>query len=374
MFLNQPSPFSGASEPGTDRDYLHHQLDEDKNPLHFDPPIRLSLDPSTYYSCLVCGDFETNNLEELKKHVLKDRTSSAMDTILLAGQECLLCGQKAHDRSELERHLKADHHLRRLELMIHLLEGRDKSATKLRQFVGQELYKKLQLIFPLAEEPKFPYDEMPSVSEISRSPLMLLLEPKTELIERDFGAGANGIDSEQPASSSCPDNVQLKCNCCNFYTTSLEKIGVHSLSEKHIFRRICFDYLLLISSEKTTLANVGVKSEGKCELAERLLLAHQHQPPTDHISRVLLMQMMLLADGAKQQQTSPKANQLMLTCVPCCFKTDHIYYMIHHLKKSCKVEQNINLLGLRNIFKLTAKGYLFFLGRGCGSSTAGLFK
>uniref|UniRef100_A0A182TPP8 Uncharacterized protein n=1 Tax=Anopheles melas TaxID=34690 RepID=A0A182TPP8_9DIPT len=128
------------------------------------------------------------------------------------------------------------------------------------------------------------------------------------------------------STPSCPDNVQLKCNCCNFYTTSLEKIGIHSLSEKHIFRRICFDYLLLISSEKSSLATT-VKSEGKCEL-------------THH--------------GTKQQ-SSPKASQLMLTCVPCCFKTDHIYYMIHHLKKSCKVEQNINLLGLRNIFKLTAK-------------------
>lgn len=51
-----------------------------------------------------------------------------------------------------------------------------------------------------------------------------------------------------------------------------------------------------------------------------------------------------------------RGGQLMLTCVPCGYKTDHIYYMIHHLKKSCKAEQNINLLGLRNIFKLTPKG------------------
>lgn len=150
----------------------------------------------------------------------------------------------------------------------------------------------------------------------------------------------------ESSSPSCPDNVQLKCNCCNFYTTSLEKIGIHSLSEKHIFRRICFDYLLLISSEKSSLATT-VKSEGKCELT----------PP---FIELVDANCWLLADGTKQQ-SSPKASQLMLTCVPCCFKTDHIYYMIHHLKKSCKVEQNINLLGLRNIFKLTAKGRWFFL-------------
>uniref|UniRef100_A0A182ITJ6 C2H2-type domain-containing protein n=1 Tax=Anopheles atroparvus TaxID=41427 RepID=A0A182ITJ6_ANOAO len=225
LFLNQPSPFSGAgSEAGTERDYHHqhhhnnqqHQLDEDKNPLHFEPPIRLSLDPSTYYSCLVCADFETNNLEELKRHVIKDRSSGALDTILLAGggQECLLCGQRVHERpADLDRHLKSEQHLKRLDLLVHLLEGRDKSAAKLRQVVGPELFKKLQLIFPLAEESKFAYDEMPSVSEISRSPLMLLLEPKTELIEREY-AGTNGIDTDRkftpnPLSPPAP-------HCCSF--------------------------------------------------------------------------------------------------------------------------------------------------------------
>ncbi|XP_055615254.1 zinc finger protein 2 isoform X2 [Toxorhynchites rutilus septentrionalis] len=346
LFLNNPSPFSGGSEAerSTTSDFQQHQqhqqLDEDKNPLHFEPPIRVTLDPSTYYTCLICSDFDTNNLEELKKHVIKDRLTSniAMDTIVIAAAscECLLCGFRASPTAdkqhELERHLKSEAHLKRLDLMIHLLEGRDKAVGKLKQFCGTELFKKLSLIFPLAEESKFPFEEMPSIGEISRSPLTLLLEPKTELIERDFG-GSNGIENE--GNHPHPDNVQIKCNCCNYYTTSLEKIGLHSLSEKHIFRRICFDYLLLISSEKN--ASSGGPSSP---------LNLQHNSMKGEDGRPGSAASLLLRGGG----------QLMLTCVPCGFKTDHIYYMIHHLRKSCKVEQNINLLGLRNIFKLTPKG------------------
>ncbi|XP_055525759.1 zinc finger protein 2 [Wyeomyia smithii] len=333
LFLNNPSPFSGGSDTERLAAGEFHQLDEDKNPLHFEPPIRVTLDPSTYYTCLICSDFDTNNLEELKKHVIKDRLTSniAMDTIVIAAAscECLLCGFRSPngpDKHDLERHLKTEAHLKRLDVMIHLLEGRDKAIGKLRQFCGSELFKKLSLIFPLAtEETKFPYEEMPSIGEISRSPLSLLLEPKTELVvDREFG-GINGLDNE--GTQPHPDNVQIKCNCCNYYTTSLEKIGIHSLSEKHIFRRICFDYLLLISSEKNASAGSGGS-------LSPLNLQH----------------------SMKQEENRPGVGCLMLTCVPCGYKTDHIYYMIHHLKKSCKVEQNINLLGLRNIFKLTPKG------------------
>ncbi|XP_058444620.1 zinc finger protein 2 [Malaya genurostris] len=339
LFLNNPSPFSGSSDTDRLAAGEFHQLDEDKNPLHFEPPIRITLDPSTYYTCLICSDFDTNNLEELKKHVIKDRLTSniAMDTIVIAAAscECLLCGFRSQtaDKHDLERHLKTEAHLKRLDLMIHLLEGRDKAIGKLRQFCGSELYKKLSLIFPLAEESKFPYEEMPSIGEISRSPLSLLLEPKTELVEREFGT-SNGIDNEgcQPH----PDNVQIKCNCCNYYTTSLEKIGIHSLSEKHIFRRICFDYLLLISSEKNS---TGGGSLSPLNLQQQHGMKSEENRPGSAGSGPLL-----------------RPGHLMLTCVPCGYKTDHIYYMIHHLRKSCKVEQNINLLGLRNIFKLTPKG------------------
>lgn len=338
IFLNNPSPFSAGSEPDRNASGpldFQQQLDEDKNPLHFEPPIRLTLDPSTYYTCLICSDFDTNNLEELKKHVIKDRLTSniAMDSIVIAAAscECLLCGFRSPtaDKHDLERHLKTEAHLKRLDLMIHLLEGRDKAIGKLKHFCGPELFKKLAMIFPLPEETKFPYEEMPSIGEISRSPLTLLLEPKTELVEREFNGDCEGT---QPH----PDNVQIKCNCCNYYTTSLEKIGIHSLSEKHIFRRICFDYLLLISSEKNAASGGG--SGGS-------------------LSPLNLQQSVKGEDGRPGSAAMLlRGGQLMLTCVPCGFKTDHIYYMIHHLKKSCKVEQNINLLGLRNIFKLTPKG------------------
>ncbi|KAL9696070.1 hypothetical protein quinque_015355 [Culex quinquefasciatus] len=344
LFLNNPSPFSAGSEPDrsnaadfhqhlhAQQQAHHHQLDEDKNPLHFEPPIRVSLDPTCYYTCLICTDFDTNNLEELKKHVIKDRLTSniAMDSIVISAAtgECMLCSFRSSS-ADLERHLKTETHLKRLDLMIHLLEGREKAISKLKSFTGPDLFKKLSLIFPLAaaaaaaEEAKFPYEEMPSISDISRSPLTLLLEPKTELVERGDGYSNGGLDS----TATDPDNVQIKCNCCNYYTTSLEKIGIHSLSEKHIFRRICFDYLLLISSEKN-----GAGSGGS------------------------LSPLNLLKGEDNRAGRSGNGQQLQLTCVPCGFKTDHIYYMIHHLKKSCKVEQNINLLGLRNIFKLTPKG------------------
>ncbi|XP_058832232.1 zinc finger protein 2 [Topomyia yanbarensis] len=346
LFLNNPSPFSASSDTDRLAAGEFYQLDEDKNPLHFEPPIRITLDPSTYYTCLICSDFDTNNLEELKKHVIKDRLTSniAMDTIVIAAAscECLLCGFRSQtaDKHDLERHLKTEAHLKRLDLMIHLLEGRDKAIGKLRQFCGSELYKKLSLIFPLAEESKFPYEEMPSIGEISRSPLSLLLEPKTELVEREFGT-SNGIDNEgcQPH----PDNVQIKCNCCNYYTTSLEKIGIHSLSEKHIFRRICFDYLLLISSEKNTTTGGGGSLSPLNLQQQHCMKGEENRPGS-------------AGSGGGGLLLRPGQQHLMLTCVPCGYKTDHIYYMIHHLRKSCKVEQNINLLGLRNIFKLTPKG------------------
>ncbi|XP_045465033.1 zinc finger homeobox protein 4 isoform X2 [Harmonia axyridis] len=144
------------------------------------PPEPADPDPDKIYQCCVCNVFNTDNLEELGRHLAQDRTRLREQEILavVAGHYvCKLCTYKTNLKANFQLHCKTDKHLQRLQHVNHVKEGGPRNEWKLKY-------------------------------------------------------------------ASAPGGVQIRCNACDYYTNSAHKLQLHAAAGRHdagvaLLKHIC---------------------------------------------------------------------------------------------------------------------------------------
>lgn len=172
------------------------------NPDSFEPPIETDFYPSTMYSCLICANFNTNQIDELNQHLLIDRSRTTaaqnqQDVMLIINNNyiCRLCNYKTTLKANFQLHSKTDKHIQKLNYINHIKEG--------------------------------------------------------------------GASNEYKLKYNSNNTVQLKCNCCDYYTNSIQKLNLHSQNIRHESMKIIFNHLV------NTMSTVAQASTDSNEAATK---------------------------------------------------------------------------------------------------------
>ncbi|XP_050339761.1 zinc finger protein 2 isoform X3 [Bactrocera neohumeralis] len=271
-------------------------------------PIYADPCPKSVYSCLVCGVYGTNILDELNQHLLIDRSrsckkqqstptntvkssctekanvtnSNEVMVILNNNYICRLCNYKTNLKANFQLHSKTDKHLQKLNYINHVHEGGTQNEYKL---------KHLHL---------------------------------------------------------ASNTVQLKCNCCDFYTNSIQKLSLHTQHMRHDTMRIIFQHLLHIMEQQNFERNKTEQMpphskthslKDAVEIVPNIRESHSVMPvhendgsPTNRSSSIVV-------------EDTPQSMQKSLTCQLCGFSTFTLLNMIQHVKsmRHMQIEQFVNL-------------------------------
>lgn len=232
--------------------------------------------PTALYSCLICDSFSTNNMDELNQHLLLDRSrqsSNASTDIMVIHNNNYICRL-----CNYKTNLKAN---------FQLHSKTDKHLQKL-NFINHI---------------------------------------------REGGSRTEYKLQYQPQLST--NVVQLKCNCCDFHTNSIQKLSLHTQQMRHDTMRMIFQHLLYIIQQSRMRKDV---------------VSFQQQ------------------DGRQQdhQQDHQCQSQKLICCQLCNFGAKNLHDMVLHVKglRHMQVEQficlqrrseNLEMLALNEVFKVTDK-------------------
>lgn len=106
----------------------NQDIDQGLNPDTLEPPFEQDFNPIYHYSCLICSNFNTNDLEELNNHINEDRSrlSFPQEFIVVVNNNnytCRLCCYKTHLKANCQLHCKTDKHLQRVNFANHIKQG-----------------------------------------------------------------------------------------------------------------------------------------------------------------------------------------------------------------------------------------------------------
>lgn len=229
--------------------------------------------PSAYYSCLICECFSTNNLEDLNQHLLVDRSrhsSTASSDIMVIHNNNYICRL-----CNYKTNLKAN---------FQLHSKTDKHLQKL-NFINH-------------------------IRE---------------------GGPRNEIKLQY--QQHLANVVQIKCNCCDFHTNSIQKLSIHTQQMRHETMRMIFQHLLFIAKQ-----------------------SHMHKDSFDTGADV--------RQCPSPDQEPLQGSEKLLLCELCNFSAKNLHTMIQHVKgiRHMQVEQliclqrrseNQEIPGLSEVFKVT---------------------
>lgn len=276
-------PTSTPVPPSLSSAMSNEAPDHGLNPDTLEPPIETDTRPTHLYSCLVCSNFNTNNMEELNNHIMYDRSRNncASDIMMIINNNyiCRLCNYKTNLKANFQLHSKTDKHIQKLNYINHIKEGGMKNEYKLKYINNNN---------------------------------------------------NNNI-------------VQLKCNCCDYYTNSIQKLNIHIQNIRHENMKIIFNHLIAVTS-------LGCDLDGKVT------------PTSSHNE----LMMDTDADAKLLNNANVAANRALL-CQLCNFKASHILGMIQHIKslRHIQIEQfyclqkrsdNLDSLELTDVFKAVECG------------------
>ncbi|XP_063706502.1 zinc finger protein 2 [Culicoides brevitarsis] len=263
-----PIPPTSTPIPPSGSAMSNETPDHGLNPDTLEPPIETDTRPTHLYSCLVCSNFNTNNMDELNNHIMYDRSRNncASDIMMIINNNyiCRLCNYKTNLKANFQLHSKTDKHIQKLNYINHIKEGGMKNEYKLKYINNNN---------------------------------------------------NNNI-------------VQLKCNCCDYYTNSIQKLNIHIQNIRHENMKIIFNHLIAVTS-------IGCDLDGKATPTEMM--------ETD------------------EKNAGMAANRALL-CQLCNYKAPHILGMIQHIKslRHIQIEQfyclqkrsdNLDSLELTDVFK-----------------------
>lgn len=193
------------------------------NPDSFEPPIETDLYPTTLYSCLICANFNTNQIDELNQHLLIDRsrTSAAQnqqDVMLIINNNyiCRLCNYKTTLKANFQLHSKTDKHIQKLNYINHIKEG--------------------------------------------------------------------GASNEYKLKYNSNNTVQLKCNCCDYYTNSIQKLNLHSQNIRHESMKIIFNHLVCTMATTPSPLNPLCNDNDATSATTTTTTTKQHETPKANLN------------------------------------------------------------------------------------------
>ncbi|XP_037712460.1 zinc finger protein 2 isoform X3 [Drosophila subpulchrella] len=231
--------------------------------------------PTAFYSCLICDCFSTNNLDDLNQHLLVDRSrqsSSASSEIMVIHNNNYICRL-----CNYKTNLKAN---------FQLHSKTDKHLQKL------------------------------------------------NFINHIREGGPRNEYKLQYQQQLAANVVQVKCNCCDFHTNSIQKLSLHTQQMRHDTMRMIFQHLLYIVQQ----SQMHKKSLGTME----------DDPQCS------------CPDEDQQSQSSKK----LLLCQLCNFTAKNLHEMVQHIKgmRHMQIEQficlqrrseNQEIPALNEVFRVT---------------------
>lgn len=172
----------------------NQDIDQGLNPETLEPPFEQDFNPIYHFACLICSNFNTNDLEELNNHINEDRSrlSFQQEFIVVASNNnytCRLCCYKTHLKANCQLHCKTDKHLQRVNFANHIKQG------------------------GLRNEYKFEY----------------VINSTT--------------------TNNNYNITQLKCNCCDYYTNSIQKLNCHIQNVRHESMKVKFNHVVQLFKE-----------------------------------------------------------------------------------------------------------------------------
>jgi len=107
----------------------NQDIDQGLNPDTLEPPFEQDFNSVYQFSCLICSNFNTNDLEELNNHINEDRSrlSFPQEFIVIVNNNnytCRLCCYKTHLKANCQLHCKTDKHLQRVNFANHIKQGK----------------------------------------------------------------------------------------------------------------------------------------------------------------------------------------------------------------------------------------------------------
>ncbi|XP_026839218.1 zinc finger protein 2 isoform X2 [Drosophila erecta] len=231
--------------------------------------------PTAFYSCLICDCFSTNNLDDMNQHLLVDRSrqsSSSSSEVMVIHNNNYICRL-----CNYKTNLKAN---------FQLHSKTDKHLQKL------------------------------------------------NFINHIREGGPRNEYKMQYQQQLATNVVQLKCNCCDFHTNSIQKLGLHTQQMRHDTMRMIFQHLLYIvqQSEMHNKSSGSAEDDPQCSCP----------------------------DEDQQLQSSKK----LLLCQLCNVTATNLHEMVQHVKgmRHMQVEQficlqrrseNQEIPALNEVFKVT---------------------
>lgn len=108
----------------------NQEIDQGLNPDTLEPPFEQDFNPTFHFSCLICSNFNSNDLDELNSHINEDRSriSFPQEFIVVVNNNnytCRLCCYKTHLKANCQLHCKTDKHLQRVNFANHIKQGKN---------------------------------------------------------------------------------------------------------------------------------------------------------------------------------------------------------------------------------------------------------
>ncbi|XP_055922638.1 zinc finger protein 2 isoform X2 [Eupeodes corollae] len=231
-----------------------------------DPPIDPDPKPTTAFSCLICANYNTNSIDELNNHLMIDRSRNT-------NNNC----------SDIMMIINNNYICRLCNYKTNL-----KANFQLHSKTDKHL-QKLNYINHIRE---------------------------------------GGVKNEYKLKYSQTNTVQLKCNCCDFYTNSIQKLNLHTQHMRHDTMKMIFNHLLFLVNS----FNVSLGSDA-------------------------------LAVCSENSEYQLMSKNKVIMCQLCNFSAVNILQVVQHVKslRHIQVEQficlqrrseNLESLGLDDIFKI----------------------
>lgn len=231
-------------------------VDPGLNPDIFEPPVlELNQNPAHLFACCVCQNYETNSLDELNLHTLQDRYRNAnsgvigitqgfdlnqTDVTMIIGSNyiCRLCNYKTALKANFQLHSKTDKHLQKLNFLQHIKDGGPKVEFKLKY--------------------------LNNLNGGSGTTASVCISPNSSPATSP-GSSISGVINNGNVSATS-NLIQLRCCACDWYTNSIQKLILHTQTQKHDSMKLIFHYLL--NSIGTALESDSYKNEFICELCQ----------------------------------------------------------------------------------------------------------
>uniref|UniRef100_A0A1A9WQB1 C2H2-type domain-containing protein n=1 Tax=Glossina brevipalpis TaxID=37001 RepID=A0A1A9WQB1_9MUSC len=288
--------------------------------------------PTMLYSCLVCSNFNTNNLDELNQHLLIDRSRQPLtsgqssnsvtsttdsyasqsptynptisssssgsslaittvsvnvpsantgifsDVMLIQNNNyiCRLCNYKTNLKANFQLHSKTDKHLQKLSFINHVREGGKRNEQKLKFYQQQQ---------------------------------------------------------QQIGSSA----VQIKCNCCDFYTNSIQKLSLHTQHMRHDTMLLIFKHLNSLIYDQPEQQQQQERKQQEQRVCSRSNSRENesHKSPSPALKTTSTM----TTAAASSLPTDSVITQNVLHCQVCNFSALSLLEMLQHAQRTARKAQ-----------------------------------